>query len=283
MLGCLGNHDIGGGERVCVCVCVCVCVLVGNPLPPPPCASSGGAECWPCLHSHHPSCTWNDFAVMWSDCGLPVIGHFLWVSSFDGGRCLEVCPKASRMWLKAPSPPPSPLQLSWCGLWLSYQSWLLQPWGDFSSWKIWSVLPGCDSHPVLWQPGGHEWAWVTRDHRGCLLHHTSPSGKGRVDCPLGPKLAFSVSKSKEQLLSSLVCFGMLAAAEEQLPQQPVRLDPFFEAEFAVRTARSGDIIWQPVLSRRNASAKRFCILGRPLDSANPLILTILCGDHFMWF
>lgn len=83
---------------------------------------------------------------------------------------------------------------------------------------------------------------MTRDHRGCLFHHTSPSGKGRVDCPLGPKLAFSISKSKEQLLSSLVCFGMLAAAEEQLPQQPIKSDPFFEAEFAVRATRSGEII-----------------------------------------
>lgn len=127
------------------------------------------------------------------------------------------------------------------------------------------------------------WVRVTGDHRGCLFHHTSPSGRGRGDCCLGPKLAFSVSKSKEQLLSSLVCSGMLAAAEEQLPQQLVKLDPLFEAEFAVMATHSGEIIWQQILSRRNASAKLSCILGRPLDSANPLLWTILCGDHFMWF
>lgn len=80
MLGCLGNHDI---RRMNVRVW-CVCVLVGNPLAPPPCASSRGAKRRPCLHSHHPFCTWNYFAVTWSDHGLLVIDHFLWVSSFDG-------------------------------------------------------------------------------------------------------------------------------------------------------------------------------------------------------
>lgn len=83
---------------------------------------------------------------------------------------------------------------------------------------------------------------MTRDHRGCLFPHTSPSGIGQGDCCLGPELAFSIFKSKERLLSSLVCSGMLAAAEEQLPQQLVKLDPLFEAEFAVMTTRSGEII-----------------------------------------
>ena len=83
---------------------------------------------------------------------------------------------------------------------------------------------------------------MTGDHRGCLFHHTSPSGRGRGDCSLGPKLAFFISKSKEQLLSSLVCSGLLAAAEEQLPQQLVKLDPLFEAEFAEMATHSGEII-----------------------------------------
>lgn len=35
---------------------------------------------------------------------------------------------------------------------------------------------------------------------------------------------------------------MLAAAEEQLPQQLVKLDPLFEAEFAVMATHPGEII-----------------------------------------
>ena len=81
---------------------------------------------------------------------------------------------------------------------------------------------------------------MSRDHRGCLFAHTSPSGIGQGDCCLGPELAFSIFKSKERLLSSLVFSGMLA--EEQLPQQLVKLDPLFEAEFAGMTTCSGEII-----------------------------------------
>lgn len=74
----------------------------------------------------------------------------------------------------------------------------------------------------------------------------------------------------------------MPAAEKQLQWQLVKIDPLFEAEFAVMANHSGEVTLQQILSRRNASAKVFCILGRPLDSADPLRLMILCGDHFMW-
>lgn len=172
-MGCLGNRDIGR-----------VCVLVGNPFTPPPWASS--CEFWEqTLHVQPwPVCTWNHFAITSGVTlgGLSLIiflgEHFWWMGYPN------VCPRVSRVWVEVLWALLSPLPCSpdgACGL--THQTRPLQPHGGFGSWKVWSALPGCDSGPVLRQPGGYIWSGMAD---AAYLPIASPSKEGRVVWRVGP-------------------------------------------------------------------------------------------------